>query len=134
MTDQRSGATPFNFVLVCVVLCRSYALAHMFIGRRWRGERWCVRLRCSSGFCPGFGAFLSFPHLFRSAFFISPTCCLSSRLWATCSLQIHLLNPVPYWYHRGEGFGRGCGMRSTIFILFPHSSVVEFEEAGDTKI
>jgi len=54
--------------------------SHMFIVRRWRRER-CIKLRCSSRFCLGFGAFSSFLHLFHSAFFISPT-----------PLQIH----IPY--------------------------------------
>lgn len=88
-------------------------LAHMFIARRWR-RAWCIKLRCSSRFCLGFGVFSSFLHLFCSASFIFPT-----------SLQIPPLIPESptYWYRslRSEGFGHGCDMRSTTLILFPHS-------------
>jgi len=101
MTDQKSGATPFNCVLVCVVFCRSQTTCSSGDGGAGQSASGCDP-------CLGFGAFSSFLHLFHFAFFIFPT-----------SLQIHLLSPLPIGISlRSENFGRGCGMWSTIFILF----------------
>ena len=104
MTDQRSGTTPFNCVLVCVVLSPSPHIHRVTAACC----KVCEVVILFPILC--FGAFSSFLHLFRSAFFIFPTCCLLSPLWATCS--------PTYWYcsPRDKGFGRGCGMWSTILF------------------
>jgi hypothetical protein len=105
MTDQRSGATPFN------------------------------RLSAWSSVAPG-------PHVHRAAVAQGKLHQVAmfpilSRFWCVfvistslsfCFLHLSHLSPTPslelptYWYRsRGECFGSGCDMRSTILILFPHS-------------